>query len=214
MSIPATLCLIVIALLAGGGVGWVLCRRKARREVEDLRRRLARAFEEARTDPLTGVWNRKAFDEQLRIQTAVARRYGLPFSLIILDIDHFKRVNDDHGHAAGDAVLQHLAGLLRSSVREADLIVRQGGDEFALLLPQTGLDGAVQVAERIRRQVASAPFPGSSGSVQITLSGGVVSLIREEPTNQLLHRADAALYQAKRGSGESDPGRNRIFRDG
>jgi diguanylate cyclase len=200
---PVTVALILMAATALAGIcaGWTLCRSKVQKQIDDLHQHLAHASEEARTDSLTGLWNRKAFDEQLQIQTAIARRYGLPYSLVLLDVDRFKQVNDQHGHAAGDVVLKQMAGLLRKSVREADLVVRHGGDEFALLLPQTGLDGAVQVAERIRQQVLATAWPGPHVPLQITLSGGVAALIRDEPTEELLRRADAALYQAKRGTG-------------
>lgn len=212
---PLTVALILMAATALAGIcaGWTICRSKSRQEIEELNRHLARASEEARTDALTGVWNRKAFDEQLQIQTAIARRYELPLSLVLLDIDRFKQVNDQEGHATGDVVLKQMAGLLRASVREADLVVRHGGDEFALLLPQTGPEGAVLVAERIRQRILDTAWTGPHGRLQVTLSGGVASLIREETTQELLRRADSALYQAKRGTGESDPGRNRICRE-
>lgn len=213
---PLTVAILLMAATALAGIcaGWTLCRSKARQEIDELNRHLAHASEEARTDALTGVWNRKAFDEQLQIQTAIARRYELPLSLVLLDIDRFKQVNDQHGHATGDAVLKQMVGLLRASVREADFVVRHGGDEFALLLPQTGLEGAVLVAERIRQRILDNPWESPNGPLRITLSGGVASLIRDETNQELLRRADSALYQAKRGTGEADPGRNRICRDG
>lgn len=201
---PLLLFLMLATAAAGCLAGWQAARRRSRLQREDLLRQLDFARQEARTDSLTGLWNRKAFDEQLAIQTAIARRYELPLSVVLLDIDHFKQINDTHGHAVGDAVLQELARRLRKSVRDADLIARYGGEEFAILLPQTDLAGGVQLAERIRQQIASSPLRIPGGEIQLTASAGVASLIPEVSASELTRRADAALYQSKQF------GRNRV----
>lgn len=195
---------LAAAASAGFLAGWQASRRRTRLQHDRLTQELNAAREEARTDALTGLWNRKAFEEQLQIQTAISRRYDLPLTLVLLDIDHFKNINDTRGHAIGDAVLKELAQRLRASVRDADLTTRYGGDEFALLLPQTHLDGGCQVAERICHHVASAlaSFPAIENP--ITLSAGVASLNPRESSADLVHRADSALYESKQA------GRNRV----
>jgi diguanylate cyclase (GGDEF)-like protein len=164
--------------------------------------RLMREMEQlSRTDTLTGVWNRRAFEETLRRELVRASRHQLPMSLIMVDIDRFKRINDTYGHRVGDEVLKWF-GLHASRVlREGDTIHRYGGEEFAIVLPHTGPSGALAVAKRLLGQLASTPF---QESLLVTASAGVASGIGEELEEiDLVAMADAALYQAKR------EGRNR-----
>jgi diguanylate cyclase len=147
------------------------------------------AFAELRTDPLTCVYNRRAFDESLLNCLSQDHRYGTTFSLAMLDIDLFKRINDQHGHLHGDRVLQELAQLLRSEVRECDIVARYGGEEFVILMPQTELHVACNMAERVRSRIR--------GSLPVTVSIGVAGALPNDTSNALLARADAALYSAK-----------------
>jgi diguanylate cyclase (GGDEF)-like protein len=152
------------------------------------------------TDPLTGLANRRSFDAGLARELAGIRRHGRPVSLCLLDVDHFKRYNDTHGHLAGDQALVLVASVLRSELRGLDLAARYGGEEFVLLLPDTDLDAAAGVAERIRSAVADLPAPGSP----LTVSIGVAAATEGCFPDALIATADEALYAAKEG------GRNRV----
>ncbi|MFY2559238.1 diguanylate cyclase [Corallococcus terminator] len=191
-------------------------------DAEELRSRVARSLKtQARltllsnqvgelqrlssTDGLTGVHNHRHFQERLREEFRRAQRYDDPLALILLDLDHFKQVNDRHGHTTGDGVLREVAATLQGSVRETDLVARYGGEEFAVLLPRTHLTGALSVAERVRRDLATLRV-GPDGALQVTASLGVSSFPHRTVLSpeQLLLTADEALYRAK------DEGRDRI----
>jgi len=160
---------------------------------------------DASTDGLTGLANRRSFDDFLAQQVQLATRFGQPLSLVIIDIDHFKRVNDCYGHLAGDDVLQHVAACLRQTVRVGDLVARYGGEEFAVVLPGTPLAGAVETAERVRCAIAEQSYTTSGGViVTVTVSAGVATLARGASEEGLVAAADAALYRAK------DGGRDRV----
>nr|WP_211193687.1 diguanylate cyclase [Pyxidicoccus fallax] len=150
------------------------------------------------TDGLTGVHNHRHFQERLRDEFRRAQRYDDALSLILLDLDHFKQVNDQHGHAAGDGVLREVAGALQRGVRETDLVARYGGEEFAVLLPRTHLAGALTVAERVRRELRDLRL-GSEGGLRVTASFGLSSFPHRSvlTPEQLLLTADEALYRAK-----------------
>jgi diguanylate cyclase (GGDEF)-like protein len=149
-------------------------------------------------DPLTGVANRRHFEARADVEIAAARRNGQPLAIVVIDIDHFKHVNDSYGHAIGDAVLQRFARVVEYHVRPSDLIARIGGEEFALLLPHSDQESGVAVAERVRTAVAAEPFKVVSASVPITASFGAALLApSDENINAPLSRADAALYRAK-----------------
>jgi diguanylate cyclase (GGDEF)-like protein len=156
------------------------------------------SFTDARTDPLTATANRRALEEALAAQVALRARYRSVFSLVLLDLDHFKRVNDERGHLTGDRVLQQVARALEAAVRETDLVARYGGEEFVVLMPQTDLANASRLAQRLRRAIARA--------TQLTVSGGVAMIGTVETAEELLQRADAALYQAKAA------GRDAVYR--
>jgi diguanylate cyclase (GGDEF)-like protein len=164
----------------------------------DLHRAYGRAQELARTDELTGLANRRAFLEHGRAALDQARRYGRALALVMVDIDHFKRINDTHGHAVGDAVLREVAATLRRAARVADIPGRLGGEEFAVLLPETGGSAATALAERLRSDVAALSVPASAGAIRLTCSFGVSEASRETPhLDTLLDAADRALYRAK-----------------
>jgi len=161
----------------------------------------------SRRESLTGCFNRRAFYELFPREVERARRLGQGVAVVFLDIDHFKNINDRHGHEAGDRVLQQLAARLRGIIRETDLLFRWGGEEFVILLPHTGVDEAAALGERIRAAVADRPFAAgdSHHTVAVTVSVGVAGT-GEGPANPdaLLARADAACYRAK------EAGRNRV----
>lgn len=159
------------------------------------------SFTEVRTDPLTKVRNRRALDETVESLLAMKQRYEQPFSLVIFDIDHFKRINDELGHLAGDRVLRGVADLLAEGIRQNDVLARYGGEEFVITMPQTDQATATMVADRLRDAISKTTI----ADVHLTLSGGVAEAIDGDDTASLLSRADQALYQSK------TTGRNRVF---
>jgi diguanylate cyclase (GGDEF)-like protein len=164
------------------------------------------------TDPLTELHNRRYLDRRLNEELARAGRYRQPLSCLFIDADHFKRINDTYGHQAGDIVLRELANRIRSQLRASDIATRFGGEEFAILLPQTSLNEALMLAERIRMEISSQPIPLDDGSsLQLSVSIGVSETLpksnktqQQADGEQLLVNADQALYTAKAN------GRNRI----
>jgi two-component system cell cycle response regulator len=160
----------------------------------------------ATTDPLTSLPNVRQFRKALEVEVSRSARYGHPLSIVMLDIDHFKRVNDTWGHPAGDAVLVGLGGLFAVALRQVDLAARYGGEEFVVILPHTTGEDARMVAERLRVAVEEKPFPGAPGGIPLTVSLGVSTREgKDGPDGQaLINAADQALYQAKEG------GRNRV----
>ncbi len=178
---------------------------RALMEVGDLAAQLNESLQQvehlAVTDQLTETYNRRKFDEVVAGEQQHAESGKTPFSLIMLDIDHFKKVNDRFGHSTGDQVLRHLARLLRSLIRQGDLLIRWGGEEFLILLPATLLAEAGPFAERVRVEVEQTQFPHAG---PLTISLGVSQLRNDDTTDALLKRVDNALYRAKR------QGRNRV----
>ena len=156
----------------------------------------------ATTDGLTGLLNRRTFNSLLDRRWREAQRYRRQLSLLLLDIDHFKRVNDTHGHPAGDAVLRGVARLLQKCARETDAVARYGGEELAVVLPETDADGARAIAERIRRTIEAAQHPTEQGVLRVTVSIGIATTARSP--EELVESADKALYRAKQS------GRNRV----
>ena len=160
----------------------------------------------ASLDPLTGAFNRRTFIELAGKELARSRRLDTPLSLVLLDIDHFKRVNDTHGHLAGDEILKRFAEVVRDQLRREDVFVRYGGEEFCLLLPDVPGPGAVALAGRVRRAVSKAAFVADGEAIELTVSAGVAARLDEGPEalDALIARADEALYIAK------NRGRNRV----
>jgi diguanylate cyclase (GGDEF)-like protein/PAS domain S-box-containing protein len=154
--------------------------------------------EQALTDPLTGVYNRRYFFEMANREIEQARQSGQELGLILMDLDHFKLVNDTYGHLAGDQVLAQLAQIMRQQVRSSDVICRYGGEEFAILLPEINIKGVIQVAERVHHEIFQARVKSRKGEVKVTVSMGVVMLDEQTAAiEDLLHQADRALYAAK-----------------
>ena len=153
------------------------------------------------TDRLTGLFNRRKLDQILEEELIRSRRYAINFSVTIMDIDHFKRVNDSHGHVVGDTVLVAMAQILRERTREADALARFGGEEFVMVCRHSGLAGCVSTAEKIREAIAGHDFPQVG---HVTASFGAATCREDDDAASLLARADAALYQAKAA------GRNRV----
>ncbi|PKR49528.1 GGDEF domain-containing protein [Thalassospira povalilytica] len=169
-------------------------------EISRLRQDLAKMRHEAMTDGLTGIANRKAFDEKLREEAMTAMESGKPVSLLILDIDHFKSFNDNHGHQVGDQVLRLMAEALERNVKGQDFAARYGGEEFAIILPQTTLGCAKQAANMLRHNVETHNIVSKSNQKKvgrITVSIGVATFRFGEPLARLIERADDALYLAK-----------------
>ena len=166
---------------------------------------------ETLTDPLTGVFNRRYLDRCLSQEVASARRYGLPFSALLLDIDHFKQINDGHGHQVGDEVLASLGKIIAGELRDPDVVARYGGEEFLVMAVNTPLSGAIDLAERLRKRIESHGFnlpgvPDAEGGICATVSIGVASLGDAiDSAEKLVHAADRNLYRAKHG------GRNQVI---
>ncbi len=181
------------------------CRlQELEQESEELRQRLKAAYQEARYDPVTGLPNRKAVEERLSQEFSRWQRFQEPLSLLIWDIDHFKRINDCFGHQAGDKTLRIVGQTLRSGIREIDFVGRYGGEEFVMLLPGTALEGALKVAEKLREAVKSCGINSRGKPVPITISCGLSCARPGDTKESLFERADKALYQAKQA------GRDRV----
>lgn len=170
-------------------------------EIDRLHRRLEAAEKSSVTDRLTGLWNRQQFESLLATEHARAIRYRHPVSLLIVDLDHFKRFNDRHGHAEGDRILNETARRLTNELRAIDSLFRWGGEEFVLLAPNAGQAGASIIAERLRRAVGNHDFGVED---PVTISIGVAALEQDEPASAWFERADRALYAAK------EAGRDRV----
>jgi len=170
------------------------------RELGTLTFHRARPFgeeETVRLEHLLGLWNRLAFDETLAREVELARRARRPLSLVVLDVDHFKRINDQYGHDAGDAILRCIAATAQRCCRASDMVFRYGGEEFVLLLGNTEQMGACRLAERLRRQVARSQCLYDGVTLRATVSLGVAAWREGEDGEHLFRRADEALYQAK-----------------
>ena len=180
---------------------------KRKRYTDFLRNNLDQSLEMAVTDPLTGLHNRRYMTNQVKALCARSRQGGQPTSVLLIDIDHFKSVNDGYGHDVGDEVLKEFAVRLATNVRAIDLACRWGGEEFAVVMPDTSMEDAQRIADRIRRHVAGSPFHigGEHEPLAVTISIGVATTDGATDTpDAMIKRADAGLYEAKAG------GRNRV----
>lgn len=162
----------------------------------------------AHTDQLTGLNNRTSFSQSLQHEWDLAKRYNAPFSLLMLDIDHFKKINDSYGHIVGDQALKAVAKMIKETIRDSDVAFRYGGEEFVVLLNNTSEPGSSLLAERIRQNIANLDIPIEGSTLKLTISLGAAVLGGNESGEELLKRADEALYQAK------NSGRNRVVSAG
>ncbi len=185
-----------------------MLRRRYQESMNQLASLTGRLKELAMVDALTGVLNRRAFLDQADGEWVRHTRHKNPLSCLALDVDGFKKVNDTYGHAAGDALLQHIGALLRATLRATDLPARLGGDEFCALMPETSLDGAAVLAERLLGRLASQPLIALDQSIASSISIGVADAGGCTTLDQLLAKADGALYEAKKA------GRARVVRAG
>lgn len=194
---------LLSAALAAGAAQYVITTQQQQTALQGLNEVLDR---QANTDALTGCANRRHFLHALDKEFNRSNRYGADFCVLSADIDHFKRVNDTHGHAAGDEVLKHFVATIQRNLRESDLLGRMGGEEFSILLPQTSAEGGTMMAERIRSAVQASPALFGSTPIAVTVSMGGVSskLGTPDGVDGVLAHADTALYAAKQG------GRNRV----
>jgi diguanylate cyclase (GGDEF)-like protein len=182
-------------------------QQRAEKLATELREANATLREMATRDGLTGLYNHRTFQDLLRREVAEAQRYRRPLSLVLFDIDHFKKVNDTYGHPAGDAVLREVSRVAAETARASDTVARYGGEEFAVVLPETDARGAVILAERIRRGIEALEIVCGAQRLRVTVSLGVCPWAPESPSDvvpNLVEVADKALYAAKHG------GRNRV----
>lgn len=197
-----------IALLAGSWFVMVVSQMSAA-SIADAHR-LRRLEQESVTDQLTGLYNRRFLDRALHVEMERARRQGQPLSLMMIDADHFKRINDEYGHVVGDEVLRHVAATIAEHCRACDIVARYGGEEFAVLVPGGSLAQARWQAERLRRRLATRPLKVEHDGethrlfARVSIGVGQLSLLDADHAVSLLRRADKALYLAKNN------GRNRV----
>jgi two-component system cell cycle response regulator len=179
---------------------------RKRRYLERLRDNVQTSIEMAITDALTGLYNRRYMESHVSSLVEQARSRGKPLTVLVLDIDYFKAINDTHGHDAGDDVLREFALRIRKSIRGIDLACRYGGEEFVVIMPETDIGVATMVAERLRRRIAGEPFSiqRAGRTVDVTISVGIAALGGTDDAAGIIKRADQALYRAKRD------GRNRV----
>jgi two-component system, cell cycle response regulator len=182
---------------------------RKKRYTERLRDNVQMSIEMAITDALTGLYNRRYMETHVGTLVEQANTRGKPLTVLVLDIDYFKAINDGHGHDSGDDVLREFAIRIRKSIRGIDLACRYGGEEFVVVMPETDLGVATMVAERLRRRIAGEPFPIQQGArtVDVTISIGIAALGSKDTAAAVIKRADQALYRAKRD------GRNRVVPD-
>jgi diguanylate cyclase len=163
------------------------------KQAKELEAHISRSL----TDPLTGLPNRREFNERLEERMSVWKRRKEVFSLLMLDVDYFKKLNDEHGHLAGDQMLAAIARAVRGAVRREDVVARYGGEEIAVLLPSTSLKKAKVVAEKVRETVSRTVVPYNDQDISATVSGGLATITANDTAESIIERADEALYQAK-----------------
>lgn len=209
-SRPATWLDLIVPGVFFFGAGFVWLTASLSLQTAADIRRVTLLERESITDPLLGIYNRRFLDRRLEEECARAQRYALPVSVLLIDIDHFKRINDTYGHPVGDLVLSFLGKLLLQAIRESDIAARYGGEEIAIIVPNTPLSSAAALAERLRQHVETHELvvthdANQSQVVRITVSVGVAGLTQDATDGQqLIQAADEALYRAKQA------GRNRV----
>ena len=168
-------------------------------EIRRLRQQVSELSALVATDALTGLYNFRHFKTMLQNEMDRSKRSGIPTSLAMVDLDHFKRVNDTYGHEVGNQALQHLADILMSEVRSTDIVCRYGGEEFAMIFPETHLNLAIKVADRIRNEIASRPLVIEDGEVAITASMGISVYMKTSilDIDEFIESVDKYLYEAK-----------------
>ena len=178
---------------------------RAEQKIESLKKELEQLKGLVHTDSLTGALNRSGLDEAFAREAARADRRNAPFCVTLLDLDNFKLLNDIYGHQAGDNVLLHLVTTARETLRPNDVIARFGGEEFVVLLPDTGIEAGVAVISRLQQNLATKPLLHADQPLPVTFSAGMAARTRHEQQSTLIGRADQAMYRAKQA------GKNRIF---
>ncbi|MEA3240619.1 MAG: diguanylate cyclase [Pseudomonadota bacterium] len=176
----------------------------ANQKIEKLKQQMEKIKQKVSIDPLTRVDNRRAFDARIKQEFASFKRYGRKGSMIMIDIDHFKMVNDTYGHRTGDGVLRVVSGIIKKEIRDIDSVARYGGEEFAVILPHTILSPTLEVAERLRAKVEESRFSYKGKQFSVTISLGVGEIQEEDTLETFIQRVDAALYAAK------NAGRNQV----
>lgn len=171
----------------------------AEKRLQEQQNEIETHISRSMTDPLTGLPNRRDFSDRLEERMAGWKRRGEVFSLLMLDVDHFKKLNDKHGHQAGDEVLKMIGRALRGVLRRDDAVARYGGEEFVMILPGTTLEQTRSVAEKVRQAIAKIDLNRGGTKIAVTISGGLATIQRDEQSESLMQRADAALYAAKAG---------------
>ncbi len=171
--------------------------RELEHEAQQLRTRLQERYQQAILDPLTGAFNRLGYEERMEQEINRFHRYQTPFSLVVVDIDFFKRINDDYGHLAGDKVLQVVTEIAKEQLRNTDYLARYGGEEFAIIMPETKLKDALAAANKLRQQIEQWRFHYNDKDVRVTISCGVAQIVSKDDKDKLFQRADQALYKAK-----------------
>lgn len=208
-AVEVSLVWLYFSLILGRCLLLSVTSNEMRARLTDSRRKLAASLDQvqqlASHDELTGILNRRSLMAALAREHVRAERSGTPFSVAMIDLDHFKRVNDVHGHAAGDEVLRRFAATVRENMRATDVFGRYGGEEFMLVLLGDSPGAALIAVERIRNAVAAKDWSAIAADLPVTLSAGIASHCKGETIEQMLHRADLALYQAK------DAGRNTVI---
>ena len=171
---------------------------ETRQSLDEIKAELSESRRLSNQDPLTGTDNRRSMEAIITREIARSRRDGEPLAVVMVDIDHFKQVNDSRGHAAGDAALVHLTRLAKALLRGNDAFIRYGGEEFLMVLPETGMQGGLAAGQRLQNVLRRQPLVYEGTAISITISGGVTTLRAEDTGESMVRRADNALYEAKR----------------
>lgn len=168
-------------------------------EIENLRQQIEKLSEQVLTDALTGLFNFRHFKYVLQAEMDRSKRSGIPTSMVMIDLDHFKQINDTHGHEIGNVVLKRVADILLAEVRTTDVVCRYGGEEFAIIFPETHLNLAIKVADRIREMIAFTPVKSSVGDISVTASMGASVYMKASilPIEEFIDSVDKYLYEAK-----------------